>query len=130
MSRVGIVALLVATAVAPASASSRPPLLTVSSTRPLQVRGTHFVSGERVRVVVSLPARASRTVVATASGMFTVRFRRIYLGRCEAIAVRARGNQGSSASLRIAPMCVPAQTIARYGVRIPYAPLTLRAMSG
>jgi hypothetical protein len=108
MRRAAFGAIVLALLVAPAAVCAGVPArLTIEGTDPLQIRGHRFAPSERVRVVLSLPVRRSRTVVASLSGTFTIRFRDVDLARCALLAVRATGSRGSIAILKIAPTCLP-----------------------
>jgi hypothetical protein len=98
------VALLPAAAVA---SPSRTAHVTLASLSPVSVRGTSFRSHERVAVTVSAKSTRTKTVTAGARGGFTVRFTSLSLGTCQAYAVRAKGNRGSVAFLKVTPVCAP-----------------------
>ena len=108
MKLVGPVALLVALLPAPAVASpSRTAHVTLATTSPVSVRGTSFRSHERVVVTVSAKSTRTKTVTAGARGGFRVTFTRMSFGTCQAYAVRAKGNRGSIAFLKVTPVCAP-----------------------
>jgi hypothetical protein len=79
--------------------------LTVPSRSPVTVEGTGFRRGERVAVTFSSKSTRTRTVIATARGAFRITFKSLSLGHCEAYAVRAKGDRGSSAFFRVIPEC-------------------------
>jgi hypothetical protein len=81
--------------------------VTVPSTAPVAVRGTGFKSHERVTVTVIAKAAHTRRVTATSQGTFRARFASVSLGYCQAYSVRARGNRGSTAFLKVVPECAP-----------------------
>lgn len=94
-----------------ASARSSGPRLVITATNPLSVRGAHFAPAERIRVTGFVKgATATRSVVATASGTFTVRFRTLDLSGCGIYGARATGSAGSKVTVRIAPECAPGPT--------------------
>lgn len=90
-----------------ASGTARPtasPALRVPDTTPFVVRGNSFKSRERVRVVAQVQGRHVKTVRATATGVFTVRFP-VSVEVCTGYIVRATGSKGSYAYLRHLPEC-------------------------
>jgi hypothetical protein len=98
----GVFALLPA-----ASGTARPtasPALRVPDTTPFVVRGKSFKSREQVRVVAQVLGRRVKTVRATATGVFTVRFS-VSVEACTGYIVRATGGKGSHAFLRHLPGC-------------------------
>jgi hypothetical protein len=107
--RVRLGAVIVASAILlPAAAlASSTARLVVHATRPFSVRGLEFKSGERVSVTLSATRQRTKSVQATSRGTFTVTFPAVSLGRCQAYAVRAKGNRGSTASLKVIPECAP-----------------------
>jgi hypothetical protein len=84
------------------------PALRVVRLSPLTIQGAHFKGAERVTVTLLAPKRASATIVAGASGTFTVAFRGVRSGKC-AYSARARGARGSAATLKATtkPACRP-----------------------
>jgi hypothetical protein len=89
-------------------ASNRTAHVTVLTLSPVTVRGTSFRLNERVRVTVFAKSTRTNTVTANARGNFWTKFRGLTIGYCDPYAVRARGNQGSSAFLKVLPECAPA----------------------
>jgi hypothetical protein len=81
-----------------------PPALRVPDTTPFVVRGNRFKSREQVRVVANVQGRHVKTVRATATGVFTVRFP-VSVEVCTGYIVRATGSKGSHAYLRHLPSC-------------------------
>jgi hypothetical protein len=75
------------------------------ATSPLSVRGTLFRANERVVVVAQANGTHRRTVTSTARGTFLVRFAGVALGNCASYVIRATGNRGSYAVLRVIPEC-------------------------
>jgi hypothetical protein len=71
------------------------PAIVAKSTNPLIVSGTGFKPRERVRVGMN---SSRRTVVASGSGSFSIRFK---TNACGSITVTAVGNHGSRASFNI-----------------------------
>jgi hypothetical protein len=97
-------ALVLAFGAAPADASTRA-RVTVVDTTPFTVRGTGFKQAERVALLVAVKSRWQRTIVATSTGSFVARFTGPTIGGCTAYFVRARGNRGSVAVLKVVPEC-------------------------
>jgi len=95
--------------VAPASASSTAgavrPALRVPDVTPLSVRGLRFKPHERVTVVAQAGKRRVKTVLTGATGVFSVRFRDIWLTGCYSYIVRATGNRGSRAVIKHITAC-------------------------
>jgi hypothetical protein len=107
-----VLLLLAAPLAASASGSSeragRSPSIRLVSQQPLVVRGRHFRSSERVRVVVLASSRRVRRVTATGTGTFTATFRKVRFVRCTGLDVRAIGSKGSIAVLKLPqPACAP-----------------------
>ena len=91
-----------------ASGIARPsatPALRVPDTAPFSVRGVRFKAREQVRVVAQVEGRHVKTVRATATGVFTVRFSTVSVQGCSGYIVRATGSKGSRAYLRHLPEC-------------------------
>ena len=74
-------------------------------TTPFTVRGTGFQPAERVALLVAVKSRWERTVVASSTGSFVARFTGPTVKSCTAYFVRARGNRGSVAVLKVMPEC-------------------------
>jgi hypothetical protein len=99
-----------AAALLAAPVAAAQPTLRLVVQKPLTIRGAGFERSELVRVVVvrdGVPA-ARRTLRAGTNGTFTLTVD-VELTRCGALAVRARGDQGSVAALKRlpAPACLP-----------------------
>jgi hypothetical protein len=77
----------------------------VPDTTPFVVWGSRFQAREKVRVVAQVEGRHVKTVVATATGVFTARFPDVSVRGCTAYIVRATGSKGSYAYLRHLPAC-------------------------
>jgi hypothetical protein len=107
--RLGVVLILVAALlpVAAVASSSRTARVTVPATSPVSVHGTNFRSKERVTVTFSAKGIRTKTVTANARGGFWTTFRGLTIGSCDFYTVRARGNRGSSAFLKVIPECAP-----------------------
>jgi len=91
-----------------ASARAR---LTVVDTTPFTVRGLGFKPAERVALLVTVKSRWQRTVVASSTGSFRARFTGPTVTTCTGYFVRARGNRGSLAVLKVVPECPPPQPV-------------------
>jgi len=106
----GVAAVVTAALVAPAALATIPRLI-VADTTPFTVRGTHFKPHERVRVAVTTSAAVGvHTVTAVEAGSFLTRYTQISLGACPAYTVRATGNLGSHATVRVMPECANGPT--------------------
>jgi hypothetical protein len=77
----------------------------VVSTAPVTINGTGFRSRERVTVTFSTTGVHKKAVKASAKGAFTVKFAGVSVAYCEGYAVRAKGNRGSLALLKLIPEC-------------------------
>jgi hypothetical protein len=102
-----VLAAALATALLPVSATastSAAHVFLVSRT-PVTVTGTGFRSHERVVVTVSSKSLRRATVIATARGALRIVFKRYSFAYCEPYAVRAKGNRGSTAFLKVIPEC-------------------------
>ena len=87
------------------------PRLVVTSTAPFTVRGVHFFARERVTVLASVRGRHVRRARANVHGVFIARFRGLTVGGCDSYFVRATGNLGSSATLKLMVECAPEQAL-------------------
>jgi hypothetical protein len=95
-------------ALAATSSGSIRPALALVDRQPLTIRGRGFHPYERVRVVVDAQLRAAKSVRATRSGAFTVRFATVNVAQCGGVFATARGRAGSVARLKIpVPACQP-----------------------
>ena len=105
----GLVLSLAVFALLPVSSGSARPTaaatVRVPDTTPFVVRGSRFKAREKVRVVAQVEGRHVKTVVATATGVFTARFSGVSAQGCTAYIVRATGSKGSYAYLRHLPAC-------------------------
>jgi hypothetical protein len=91
-----------------AAGTARPsatPALRVPDTAPFSVRGLRFKAREQVRVVAQVEGRHVKSVVATATGVFTARFPNVSVQGCSGYIVRATGSKGSHAYLRHLSEC-------------------------
>lgn len=87
-----------------AGGAIRAPSLSVVRAAPLTIAGRRFHPQEKVRVELTLDAGALvRAVHATSTGSFVVSFSDARVEPCDALTVRAVGNRGSSATLRLRP---------------------------
>ena len=78
-----------------------------ASISPVSLRGTGFVPRERVAVTVAAKITRKKTVTANLRGAFRATFTGFSIARCQAYAVRAKGNRGSTASAKVIPECAP-----------------------
>jgi hypothetical protein len=79
------------------------------SSAPLKVKGTGFVSSERVVVrVTSRRTITRKRTTASRSGGWVMSFPEVRYERCAGLTVSAVGNQGSRAGLKMPqPLCPP-----------------------
>ena len=97
-------------AVLPAAAVASPGRtahVALASSSPVSIRGTNFRSHERVVVTVSAKSTRTKTISAGVRGGFKVTFTGLSIGSCDAYSVRAKGNRGSIAFLKVRPECPP-----------------------
>jgi hypothetical protein len=98
---------------ASAGATPSAPRIAIEHASPLVIHGQHFRTHERIRVTGFVPAAtATRTVTASATGSFTVRFPTLKAGTngCGPYGARAVGSKGAKASVRVLPECAPGPT--------------------
>jgi hypothetical protein len=98
---VGVIALALGLASAPAGASMRPGLRVVRLA-PFTVHGYRFKDGEPLRVVITTKRRFVRRIEATGKGTFTIKLR-LSIGRCAQYSVRAYGPDGFRAGVKSPP---------------------------
>jgi hypothetical protein len=83
------------------------PALKIASLDPLTVKGTRFVPGERVKLLVNAGGARMKAAKVDERGRFAIAFR-VDLDRCAGIVVQAFGTRGSRAMVDItAPNCAP-----------------------
>ena len=99
-------ALVLAFGSQPADTSARARVAVIDKA-PFTVRGSNFQPAERVALLVSVKGQWQRTVVASSTGSFVTRFRGLALQQCGGYFVRARGNRGSYAVIKVMPQCPP-----------------------
>ena len=92
---------------AAAAATADRAALRVTSRAPLTVRGAQFAPRERVSVVATAEGVHKRTVVATRTGTFVVKFSTVRLDRCDRLVIRATGRRGNYGLVRSIPECNP-----------------------
>jgi len=102
-----VIALIAVLVLSAQAATTRTARVTVTDVTPFTVHGSHFLARERVTVVVTIKGRHVHTLTATAAGTFTTRFTSVSLAGCTAYAVRATGDRGSTAFLKVMPECPP-----------------------
>lgn len=92
-----------------ASTAERTAVLRLATAHPVAFRGSSFLAGERVGVVVSTKARVrTRAVTASRAGTFLVRFVGMPFDRCDGLVAVARGARGSFATYKLPrPACPP-----------------------
>jgi hypothetical protein len=92
-----------------ASSAKRTASLRLAASHPVTLRGSRFLSGERVTVTASSQGRSrAKSVTAAASGTFLVRFTGMPFDRCEGFLAVARGARGSVAVYKLPDvMCPP-----------------------
>jgi hypothetical protein len=92
---------------APAAWTATKPRVWLASNDPAVARGSGFHAGEHVTVsVTTSDVSLHRVVTATPSGTFVARWQRsVGTEGCTAISIRAVGDAGSRAVLRIMPEC-------------------------
>jgi hypothetical protein len=100
-------ALLAALLPVAAVASSNAARIGFTSVSPVSVRATGFKSGERVTLTVSAKVKRKKTVTAGSRGGFRATFSGFSIKRCQAYAVIAKGNRGSTAAAKVVPECAP-----------------------
>jgi hypothetical protein len=102
--RIGLICALALLAASVATA--QPGKLNVISGSQFVVRGTAFKPHEHVLVVVTAAGQhGSKRLSAGPGGAFVARFPSIDIGSCAAFTVRATGDRGSHAGLRVMPEC-------------------------
>jgi hypothetical protein len=80
--------------------------LQLRSTNPVVVLGRGFVAREPILVTARAEnEHAIVPLVARRNGSFTARFKKLRLGPCESLTVRAIGTRGSRAILQAEPGC-------------------------
>jgi hypothetical protein len=92
-----------------ASPTKRTALLRLVAPHPVSLRGSRFLSGERVTVMASSQGRIkTKSVTAAAAGTFLVRFTDMPFDRCQGFLAVARGARGSIAVYKLPDvMCPP-----------------------
>ena len=91
------------------STANRKAVLGLATAQPVALRGSRFLSGERVTVVAASQGRLrTKVVTAGAAGTFLVQFVGLPFDRCEGFAAIARGSRGSFATYKLPDvMCPP-----------------------
>jgi len=108
MRRIVLTTVLAAALAPAAAAASTAPRLTVATSSPLVVAGTHFTPHELVTVTFGSKVRRVR---ATALGSFRAGFGAVASDRCSGFQVIATGARGDRAMLlRPRPLCAPASS--------------------
>ncbi len=104
-SRLALFAMLVTGVASQPAISVHRAHVTVPTVAPLSVRGTLFRPSERVVVAAQANGPHHRTVTSTPQGTFLIRFAGVTLDNYTAYVIRATGNRGSYAVLRVIPEC-------------------------
>jgi hypothetical protein len=82
--------------------------LTVVKMQPLTLRGTRFLTAERVRLtVVAGGDRFVRSTTANSDGSFTQSFPAVMVDRCNRLIAVAIGSRGSRAAIRPFQLACP-----------------------
>jgi hypothetical protein len=100
-----ILAVVATIASGTAAAATTRARVAVTSTDPMTVVGSGFRSHERVTVTLMTTGLHRKVVIAGAKGAFTAKFAGATIGYCESYFVRAKGNRGSLAILKVIPEC-------------------------
>jgi hypothetical protein len=100
-----ILAVVATIASGTAAAATTRARVAVTSTEPMTVVGSGFRSHERVTVTLMTKDLRRKVVTAGAKGAFTAKFAGATIGYCESYFVRAKGNRGSLAILKVIPEC-------------------------
>jgi hypothetical protein len=95
----GVAAVAVTSAAPQSGGTATRPALGLVRSSPITLRGTHFRSGERVRISATSGRSAVKQTTAGPTGLFVVRFAISY-NRCNGLMVFARGAKGSLATLK------------------------------
>jgi hypothetical protein len=94
-----------------ALAASQSAHVAIAQTSPVVVTGAGFKKHERVTLTVSSKSTRTKRIVAGSRGGFSATFRGFSIARCVEYSVRAKGNRGSSAFVKVIPECAPARRI-------------------
>jgi len=107
--KIGALLLLVCALVPSVAGASqlRARVSVVQTASAFAVQGASFKSRERVTVTVTAESTRTKTVKANLRGAFTATFAGFTVPRCEGYSVRAKGNRGSVATLKVIPECPP-----------------------
>jgi hypothetical protein len=108
MRRIILTTVLVAALTPAASSAASAPRLTIATSSPLVVAGTHFMPRETVKVTLGSEVRQVRV---SALGNFRAGFAGVTYDRCSGVRIVATGARGDRAVLFGArPMCAPASS--------------------
>jgi hypothetical protein len=101
MRRAALIA-VAALVLAPATpAKGVKPSLRLTSTKPLVVRGAHFLPREKVKVIARGDVLRVHHVAAAADGTFRTVFTAVKVSSCHGLDVQALGSRGSRADYAI-----------------------------
>jgi hypothetical protein len=103
-----MVALVATVASTAAVAATTRASVVVISRAPVSVQGSGFRSRELVTVTFMATDDRRKTVTASRKGGFLAKFAGTTIDRCESYVVRAKGNRGSLAVVKVMPECAPA----------------------
>jgi hypothetical protein len=91
-----------------ASTAKRTALLRLAAPHPVTLRGSRFLTGERVTVIASSQGRIrTKSVTAGTAGTFRVRFTDMPFDRCQGFLAVARGARGSVAVYKLPDLMCP-----------------------
>jgi len=103
--RIALTLTLFAVIASTAVAGTSRPHVAVMSTAPVTMQGTSFHVRERVTVTVMTQDIGRKVVTANRRGAFSAKFAGFSIKYCEAYVIRAKGNRGSLAVLKVTPEC-------------------------
>ena len=100
-----VIAVLAAFVSSTAVAATTRAKVAVVSASPMKIAGTGFRSRERVTVTLVTTGPYRKVVRANANGAFTATFAGVSIAYCQGYFVRAKGNRGSLAVIKLIPEC-------------------------
>ncbi len=102
-----VLAVLAAVVSSTAVAATTKARVAVASTAPVTIAGSGFRARERVTVTLVTAAVHRKIVTAGARGAFRARYAGVTVKDCVSYFVRAKGNLGSLAVVKVMPECAP-----------------------
>ena len=103
-----LIASVAALAAGVGAAASTRAILQLVDRQPIALKGRYFHPQERVRVTLELVVTRVKYVRAGSNGSFTATFAGLNMPHCGGLFARARGAQGSVATLKVPlPACQP-----------------------